>query len=370
MNILWFVADCLRLDYSHRMHYLQRWAKGAMTYANHFAHAHCSDPNYMSMWTGIAPREHGVMTQLDEDVITPDYKGLQHMLHGAGYATMLFGPTKPNIYQRGFDVLVPVGRKDTTEASMTGIRKFMDESKQAGKPFYAFVRTMDCHAPYWGGAYRRATRYTDDLLRDLLPWVEENHPNTAIFVFSDHGESLGEHGMRGHFSTLYDVLVHIPMYVKVPGWMPRTVDAYTRHVDLFVTCLKLAGLPVPEYAQGQDMREPGALPMPMQFEGNGAWRESYWSWRAIRDERYKYMVSAHVKDGSRFYLYEIGRDTGELWNLARVKEHEATLHDYGRQLAAMYPGWPTPDGAETWTAPYTEQEAEAVLARLRRLGYA
>lgn len=370
MNIVWFVADCLRLDYSWRMHYLQRWAReNAVTYANHYAHAHCSDPNYMTMWTGMPPSEHGILTQMDPDIIAPDYRGLQHALKRGGYRTLLMGPTKPNIYRRAFDVLVPVGRKDTTAKEMTAIKQFMDESKAEGKPSYVFIRTMDCHAPYWGGAYRRATRYTDDLLEGLFPWIERNHPDTAIFCFSDHGESLGEHGMKGHFSTLYDVLVHVPMYVKIPGIPAREETAYTRHTDLFTTCHNLAGLPVPDYAHGQDMREPKPIPMPMYFEGNGAWRESYWSWRGVRDEKYKYMVSAHIKDGAKFYLYDVAADPKENRNLALRRGHEDLLRHYGQLVSSRYANWPSIDRS-TWDATYTEAEAELVLARLRQLGYA
>jgi arylsulfatase A-like enzyme len=383
VNVLWFIPDALRLDYARKLDFLQHWAKGAVTLEQHFGVAHCSDPNFMSMLTGTFPETHKITTQLevkDDDgkrIIYPAYNGIQRWLRKHfGHRSLLVGPTLPQIYQDGIDLLIPVGRKDKTTPSMQGIKDFMDETKQMGRPFFAFVRTMDCHQPYYGGAYRRATRFTDSLIKDLFRWVEKHHPDTFIAFLSDHGESLGEHGMKSHLSTLYDVLIHTPCYVKFPGCKAGLkVNEFTRHTDLFPTIAALLGTEE-EYSEGRNLEPilsgqvaPGDPHGTMYFVGDGAWREKFWSWRAVRDEFYKYMVSTHWKDGARFYLYDIQSDPREICNLVDDPRYKHLLKQYAKKLCDHFPGWPHPF-KEEWESPYSKEEAAIMMTRLHKLGYA
>lgn len=387
MNVLWWIADALRWDTAKKkMRFLRHWSEDACILDQHFSMAHCSDPNFLSLLTGHPPwgeQGHGVYKQLDvtrggKVVQYPRYLGLQIELRKRHHhRSLMMGPVHPTIYQWGFDVLVPIGRKDKTYPGHEGLKLFMDESAEMGRPWFAFVRTMDCHAPYYGGHYHRAVKFTDSLIADLFPWVEKHHPNTQIWLFSDHGESLGEHGMRGHFSTLYDVLLHTPMYVKFPGGKAQTVNEFSRHIDVPATvCGLIDGEP---FGTGRDWSsvlrgelqpraEPSGL---MYFAGNGAWRESYWDWRAVRDARFKCLVSMHVKEGAKFHLYDIQGDPREQMNLAERDEWRPTLKKYARLLYKQFPDVvPELDDADEWASPYTDEEAAILVDRLRRLGYA
>jgi arylsulfatase A-like enzyme len=45
-------------------------------------------------------------------------------------------------------------------------------------------------------------------------------PNTLLIVTSDHGESLGQHGLTYHGQALYRELIRVPLLVWYPGHVP------------------------------------------------------------------------------------------------------------------------------------------------------
>jgi arylsulfatase A-like enzyme len=76
--------------------------------------------------------------------------------------------------------------------------------------------------------------------------------NTYLIFTSDHGE-LFERGIRGHVTPiLYEPLLHVPLLVAGGGQQTRQ-DIYqpTSGVDFLPTLLSLAGLRLPEWAEGQ-----------------------------------------------------------------------------------------------------------------------
>ena len=68
---------------------------------------------------------------------------------------------------------------------------------------------------------------------------------TALIVGSDHGEGFGEHGVFHHNKTLYEVMVHVPLMVEMPGVKPRVVDQFVSLMDVAPTILDLFHVPTP-----------------------------------------------------------------------------------------------------------------------------
>ena len=97
------------------------------------------------------------------------------------------------------------------------------------------------HAVYLG-----LVSYSDWLLGELLEAVERtNHKeDTAIFVFSDHGDYAGDYGLVEKWpSALDDVLTHVPLIARVPGTVRGHVSAEIVELyDVMATCLELAGV--------------------------------------------------------------------------------------------------------------------------------
>ena len=76
--------------------------------------------------------------------------------------------------------------------------------------------------------------------------------NTYVILTSDHGE-LFERGIRGHVTqSLYQPVMQMPLIISRPGQTKRE-DVYvnTSCVDILPTLLHLAGIPVPDWCEGQ-----------------------------------------------------------------------------------------------------------------------
>jgi len=82
--------------------------------------------------------------------------------------------------------------------------------------------------------------------------------DTVVIFTSDHGDMCGSHGLRSKGPFVYDEIMRVPLYVKVPGTTtPGTVtSALGSHVDLAATICGLAGVdPATRDAtvQGEDL---------------------------------------------------------------------------------------------------------------------
>jgi arylsulfatase A-like enzyme len=57
--------------------------------------------------------------------------------------------------------------------------------------------------------------------------------DTLLVITSDHGEAFGEHGLYLHDGSLYDVHLHVPLWVRHPECSPQTVEDVVSTRDLF-----------------------------------------------------------------------------------------------------------------------------------------
>jgi lipid A ethanolaminephosphotransferase len=85
-------------------------------------------------------------------------------------------------------------------------------------------------------AYDNAISYTDHVLAQTIAYLktQESHYDVALIYVSDHGESLGEHGLYLHgvpYSIAPSEQTHVPMV----WWMPQQ-SARNLNVDL--ACLR------------------------------------------------------------------------------------------------------------------------------------
>lgn len=79
--------------------------------------------------------------------------------------------------------------------------------------------------------------------------------NTIVVYTSDHGMSLGEHGLMGKWYGFH-VGLHVPLIIYDPRDASlRGVEnaSLALNIDIAPTLLQLAGLPVPEQMQGMDL---------------------------------------------------------------------------------------------------------------------
>ena len=150
-----------------------------------------------------------------------------------------------------------------------GIRKRADEvnretlrwiARDQQHPFFAFLNYLDVHFGYGGPAgypkpawdhgttideYDAGVRYTDDFIGQLLHGLDTLGAlqNTVVILTSDHGESLGDHGLSFHGAALYWDLVHVPLVIAWPGHVPQGVriGQPVANADIAKTVLSLIG---------------------------------------------------------------------------------------------------------------------------------
>lgn len=104
-------------------------------------------------------------------------------------------------------------------------------------------------------AYCSMVSELDECVGEIYRCLEElDQLEDTYFIYtSDHGESLGEHGMWLK-NNLYEGAVHIPMIISGPG-LPEGTIVHTpvSHVDLVATMLELAEVSRPRSLRGTSL---------------------------------------------------------------------------------------------------------------------
>ncbi len=105
-------------------------------------------------------------------------------------------------------------------------------------------------------AYYAAITAIDDQVGRLLTTLKETgaDQDTIILFTSDHGDMLGNHGMRRKRKP-HDESARVPGIIRWPARIPqgRVVDTLFSHIDMPPTLLALAGQKVPSDMQGADL---------------------------------------------------------------------------------------------------------------------
>ena len=243
-------------------------------------------------------------------------------------------------FEQGFDTwrMVPdLHWNATTDVDITGerhadlaIRLLSDSANTAGR-FFAWFHFMDPHDQYQahpGINYGRRLRehydgevtFADQQIERLVTWIRAQPfgARTAIVITADHGESFGEHGHYRHAFQVWQQLVRVPWFFFVPGVAPRRIASNRSHIDLAPTILELFGLPPEPEFTGRSL-----VP---EFRGGAPADRDVWVdlARTGNNDRRRGLIHGQYKltaygDDSRFELYDVEADPGELTNLARTR---------------------------------------------------
>ena len=208
--------------------------------------------------------------------------------------------------------------------------------------------------------YHSEVRYADEQLRSV--WSELGLDENALVIFvSDHGEEFGERGKIGHRWTLYEELVHVPMFISWPARFPRgkRVDDVVSVVDILPTMAELASLALPARVEGRSLAS--LIDGTSGSSGGVAYLELHPpnpALRALVSNRWKLVLASH----NRTELYDLRSDPGERRDVAadhrKVAELlEARFNDWLRSL-------PEPPEVEDFSSRDRED-----IEKLRALGY-
>ncbi|MBT5916314.1 MAG: sulfatase-like hydrolase/transferase, partial [Opitutae bacterium] len=129
------------------------------------------------------------------------------------------------------------------------------QAKLANCDFQDEVRTPEEHDAKGAQArYYAMIAQIDDQFGRILKALEETgqRENTAIIFTSDHGESLGDHGLMYKGCRFYEGLVRVPLIFSWPGKFIQDSqnNSLVEMLDLSATLLNLASVDLPDYLQG------------------------------------------------------------------------------------------------------------------------
>ncbi len=151
--------------------------------------------------------------------------------------------------------------------------------------------------------------------------------DTLVVFFSDHGLSLGSHGLLGK-QNLYEHSMRAPLLLSGPG-VPRgaTSDAFCYLYDVFPTVCSLAGVPVPEGVEGRSL---GPVLAGKEKKSRDAIFCAYRDvQRSVRNERWKLLRYPQINTSQ---LFDLSEDPDEMRDLAadpaqtvRLREMTALL---------------------------------------------
>lgn len=103
--------------------------------------------------------------------------------------------------------------------------------------------------------YYAAMSWTDEQVGRFIQVLKDRglYDNTLFVLFSDNGMRIGE-GSAYMKCDLWDISSRVPLIFAGPG-IPKGRVRYTpvEILDVFPTMASLAGLPIPDFAQGKDL---------------------------------------------------------------------------------------------------------------------
>lgn len=211
------------------------------------------------------------------------------------------------------------------------------QAKLADVDFQDDVRTPEEHDAFRAQAlYYAMIAQIDDQFARILEYLDRSgeRENTVVIFTSDHGETLGDHGLMYKGCRFYEGLVRVPLIFHWPGKFQSGLrsSGLVELIDLSATLLDLTGVDQPEWMQGRSL-----LPILQGDHPPDQWREFVRSeyFQALdpyftggrgsfgtmhRTSRYKLSIYHDVGLGE---LYDLQEDPWEFNNLWESPEHQA-----------------------------------------------
>ena len=205
------------------------------------------------------------------------------------------------------------------------------QARLADVDFQNQVRTPEEHeAKQKQALYYAMISLIDDEFGRLLKALEDSgqRDNTVIIFTSDHGETLGDHGLMYKGCRFYEGLIRVPLIFSWPDQFERDLrsEGLVELLDMSATLLELGGVDLPESFQGRSL-----LPILRGEQDSAHFRESvrceYFDaldphftggtgsyGTMYRNERYKLVVYHGKGQGELYDLDEDPWEHNNLWD--------------------------------------------------------
>ncbi|MYF69668.1 MAG: sulfatase [Proteobacteria bacterium] len=206
-----------------------------------------------------------------------------------------------------------------------GELRYYDDMPPAPEPLSeALARTL-IHG------YYASVSYIDALVGRILWALDENGftDNTIVVFLSDHGWSLGEHGLWAKHST-FDVATRSPLIVRAPGVAPGHTRALIEFADLYPTLMEMLGMDIAANLHGRSFANVLSNP---DAPGKEAVYLRWLDAEAIKTP--DFALSEWFDEQGEFtarMLYDHRNDRDETINLAEEPEYRDTEEAMHRAL--------------------------------------
>jgi arylsulfatase A-like enzyme len=185
--------------------------------------------------------------------------------------------------------------------------------------------------------YKAGVTETDEYVGRVLRAIDDAglSEDTLVFMLSDHGEPLMEHGLLRKFGyPIYDELARIVWMIRWPGHVTAglRLSGLASNVDFLPTLFELTGLQTETRLDGRSLMPMvrGEAPRVRERVCLGAFNYR----DGVRDERYKFIDNRGEKPDE---LYDMVADPRELNNL--LPEQEELGRQMHRQLWEFHGPW-------------------------------
>ncbi len=420
--------------------FLEEFAKSGTTYERAYSSSSWTLPAHATLFTGALPTVHHATQshpKLEASVPTLAERLTAAGYETAGFSNNPWVSATTDL-SRGFARFVDKWEKRETRddanpqahPTVKAVEEWLGTQAKDAKPFFLFVNLIEPHMPYlpppecaapfigdpktlpalteryfkrgepnallvrhyagkeplsdddWAtlrALYDGELRYVDSLTRAIVGAAEKRggSDKTLVFLVSDHGENLGDHGHIGHTFNLYDSNVRIALLARGPsigaGARERKL---TQIADVYATSLAAAGLPRDKHCVGQDLRQPlssarvlyAALDrpeisfgvFPKDVQESGVLKRFDRELEAVIGPRFKLI---RASDGSE-ELFDLLADPNELHPLASAEEASSFVTSARGVISAVRAAGTSASGAATLSSD------PKVLDALRSLGYA
>ncbi|MEM9281583.1 MAG: sulfatase-like hydrolase/transferase [Verrucomicrobiota bacterium] len=361
-------------------------------------------------------------------MMEPDEFTMAEMLREAGYATGIFGkwhlgdnyPMRPQ--DQGFDevlihrggglaqpsepieneqrytdpILFENGKQVTkkgycTDIYFDGAIEFMEEARQAGRPFFAYIPPNAPHGPYHDVPEElleyyqsidlspilngnESEKHVDTVARvfAMVENIDENmgkldaylkesgqFKNTLVMFFTDNGPNTMRYvgPFRGMKSHVHEGGIRTMFYARWPEALEAGAksDRLAAHIDLMPTIMEIAGFKKPD-----ELQIDGRSVLPLLKGEKGAWPDRTlfiqahrgnkpveFHHFAVREQDWKLVRGTgfgneSIKDPLPFELYQISEDPGEKNDLAgempeKVKDMKAAYREWLADVSSTRP---------------------------------
>lgn len=165
----------------------------------------------------------------------------------------------------GFETeeVIATGRKHARARDVE--KELVAHIRSAGSgPLFAYAHFMEPHSPYDRGSVRvgpKKGRYLSEIaamdgsIGRILELLDgpRFRGRSFLILSSDHGEAFGEHGYWEHTKSLYEEMIRVPLLIRGPGVVARSIATPVSLVDVGPTVLDIFGVPTPPTFEGQSL---------------------------------------------------------------------------------------------------------------------